>query len=610
MFEESAASDSEVSDNEGLKINKRFAKQYVERKQKQDLQKARQMGLIGSDDESSSEEEDEDGGHLTAALQANVLETLHMIKTKDPKIYDPKNKFFDGPIEMDLAKKSKNEKKTFKDLERERVMEAMENDGIMKDDEEHERDQMEDFTPAENKSYFETQRDAKMALKKALADDSDEEEDDFFQTRAKTNEEIEAEKEMISKAADKAIDESDDFLRDYVKNEGWKVDEDEFTEDTDEEDVKKAEEFEQEYNFRFEDPEGGVIKGYSRVIKDSMRRRDNKRKRQRDAKKKRKQEEKLNHIAELKRLRELRKNAVAAREEAIAKVSGLEEIDGKILSDDFDPEAHEKMMQKLFNDEYYEADDEDMNADSDDEAVMEKPKLDDLMNMPGMEDLKADLEEIEAGSDSEDDDSDDEQEENDDEDEPAKKSESLRKAAPGRRRKKGLHSHSLEEIMDRDFEDIVAGQPVRFKYRSVKDSDFGISTDEILEAEDRILNQFVPLKKLAPYRDEEWEAMHGAKKRFKYNLKKQRELEEEKAKEASEPQKSKKSKKKSKKDSKKRKSEEGEEEKEEVIENKEENEIVEEEEKESEDKTEKKKSKKSRRKRNKSKKTSDKSNEG
>ena len=58
----------------------------------------------------------------------------------------------------------------------------------------------------------------------------------------------------------------------------------------------------------------------------------------------------------------------------------------------------------------------------------------------------------------------------------------------------------LEDYYKLDFEDIVAGIPTRFKYRTVQKQDYGLKVDEILAAEDQDLNQVISLKKLAPYR--------------------------------------------------------------------------------------------------------------
>lgn len=57
----------------------------------------------------------------------------------------------------------------------------------------------------------------------------------------------------------------------------------------------------------------------------------------------------------------------------------------------------------------------------------------------------------------------------------------------------------LDSLYKLDYEDIVAGMPCRFKYKQVEREDYGLKVDDILHADDKALNRFVGLKKLAPY---------------------------------------------------------------------------------------------------------------
>ena len=57
----------------------------------------------------------------------------------------------------------------------------------------------------------------------------------------------------------------------------------------------------------------------------------------------------------------------------------------------------------------------------------------------------------------------------------------------------------------------VAGMPTRFRYNTTAMSSFGLTPTEILLADDKDLNEYVGLKKLAPYRKlrETWDAKRG-----------------------------------------------------------------------------------------------------
>jgi protein KRI1 len=54
-----------------------------------------------------------------------------------------------------------------------------------------------------------------------------------------------------------------------------------------------------------------------------------------------------------------------------------------------------------------------------------------------------------------------------------------------------------------DFEDVIAGGlKTKFKYTDVEPEDFGLTDDDYLYCDDRLLNSYISIKKLFPYREE------------------------------------------------------------------------------------------------------------
>merc|ERR1719401_3034692 len=161
----------------------------------------------------------------------------------------------------------------------------------------------------------------------AAAAEEDDDDDGLFTLKQKTTEELQKEDEdfkdftlrkdkepgagkdgaddIIAKywKDDEDLDEGERFLRDYLLNKGWL----ETTslqapqtletlggqsDDADEEHLDDVDEFEKDYNFRFEVEEGRQIQGHARFPEQSVRERPDKRKRQRHEKAERKEAEK------------------------------------------------------------------------------------------------------------------------------------------------------------------------------------------------------------------------------------------------------------------------------------------------------------------------------
>ena len=80
-----------------LRVNASFARSYEDRKRRQDLGRARELGLssapAGGDDESSMSEDDT-GEALDAKTESRIRETIRAIRARDPRCYEPTSHFF------------------------------------------------------------------------------------------------------------------------------------------------------------------------------------------------------------------------------------------------------------------------------------------------------------------------------------------------------------------------------------------------------------------------------------------------------------------------------------------------------------------------------------
>merc|ERR550519_1275714 len=327
------------------------------------------------------------------------------------------------------------------------------------------------------------------------------------------------------------LDKSESFLKDYLLNKRYLDDYvptyDEVVHDSDgglsedEENVRKQEEFEHKFNFRFEEPDADFIKRYPRTIKDSMRQKDEKRKLKRKEVEERKEKEKQQKKEELKMLKAMKRNEIMEKLEKLRKITGNEDMDFKDedIEADFDPEEHDRRMQKVF--EEYD------NVGNPDE---EKPTFSDLDDDFGEEDDVEDWDNWTGPTEDNNDyepnwedddfnmDCDHEQKSNEKEiiesTKGRKKSRRKSKFAEAVEETQGKpvfdpNDKTFEEYVDEyyklDCEDIIGDLPCRFKYRKVEPNDFGLSCDEILSAKDGELNAWASLRKACQYRSEEEE---------------------------------------------------------------------------------------------------------
>ena len=211
---------------------------------------------------------------------------------------------------------------------------------------------------------------------------------------------------------------------------------------------------ERRHNFRFEEEGASQVASHPRHDSSSVRRQAAlSRGREREAaKKERKAEARAAKEAELKRLKNLKKAEIFDRLKAIEQVSGgagaLSEVD---LSTDFDPEAWDKRMAEIFDDEYYAAEDDGWRADTDADADADVDAA-----------LEAEL--ARAGASGK------------QWQQPSSNFEELtqRLKASGDKKAKLTAQQYMDEYYALDYEDLIGGDlPTRFKYAEVPATGYG-----------------------------------------------------------------------------------------------------------------------------------------
>ncbi|KAG6186064.1 hypothetical protein E4U36_000960 [Claviceps purpurea] len=579
-------------DNSGFKVNEEYARRFEYNKKREERQKLEEKynadgkgqnagGRNGDDDDddddkdssSSNETEDEDGFLATEDLDAQISATLQAIRNKDPRLYDKDYKFIELPDEEEAGKPKKEKPVFLKDYQREKLLRG----DIGGSD-------------AEDEGAPQTYNQAQDALKKSIvseikaakgedtSDDSDS--DDGFMKKkknsaaaataaaTKTDNGVHPSRAATIKVSELDVKNADkdpetylsNFLasRAWIPEEGgrWKA----FESDDGEDNVNKADEFEQAYNLRFENPEKSneVLKSYARDFAAARSvRRDEKsgRQRQRDLERERKEEEKRQRREEKARLRKLK---LEETEEKLRKVKQAAGAAGKelteaewmaFLDEAWDNDKWEEEMMKRFGDEYYAVEEDGAaDADSDDNGGEEdatdkkkkrkhptKPKWDDDIDI---KDLVPDFEEgpenavpgISLTDDAGDEEQDEEQDEDDEEEQsrPSKKRksadhkreklESQKKARQQRSKLEALVDSKLElthhELLNPSSSSTTTAAAAAtssskkdvmpFRYRESSPQSFGMTARDILLApSDKDLNDYFGLKKLASFRDPE-----------------------------------------------------------------------------------------------------------
>lgn len=514
--------DDDSSQIKGFEVDEEYGKRLLHNKNREDLQRLEELknrGLIRDDDDSEEDSEpesepDDDLGNPESDLK--FVDLLLKVKKKDPSIKNKDVKFFESSDESSeeegVDKKDKKKKKMYlKDVQAQHLLE----DGPEYVEEDEER---------RVRTYAERQEELRRAVTDALEDGGNESDEDLLRVAEKEGDDVEVNEELAKKMdeyfGEEAEASENQFLKDYLVKQLWKekdvkiIDEAELDElSADEEALEKQEDY--EINYRHEENAGEIVMGQSRIVEGSVRKKDNARKAQRKSKEERMKMAELERKEELKRLKNVKKKEMTEKMKKVLSVAGFKDgeefpLDAKDFDDEFDPEEYDKMMTAAFDDKYYGAEDSDLGSDEDDDG--EKPdfdKEDELLGLPkdwdvtkGGDGFIAAREKILKHKENVFGDDEEEEEEEVDEEEEA---EGKRK----RKRKTSLVQRAKEALMDEyyqlDYEDTIGDLKTRFKYAKVQPNSYELETGEILTLDDTELNQYVPLKKMAPYVEKDWE---------------------------------------------------------------------------------------------------------
>ncbi|KAL8682314.1 MAG: hypothetical protein Q9186_001590 [Xanthomendoza sp. 1 TL-2023] len=539
---------SEPSSNT-FTINEDFARRFEHNKRREELQqleerhgKSNTKGRRSPDSDASgsatnsstdSEEEDDDGILALGNLDQEVQATLSAIRAKDPRVYDKDTTFYTEPVDDQGHQHSTAERRQkpmyLSDYHRQNIMQGV------SEIEESQRPP----------TYVQEQDNLKTSIIQEMhaSEDpaggneksDDEHSDDFLVPKISKNHRREEDARNAAPQNQPDLNNADKdpekFLSDFMSARAWVPQAgSRFApfESDDEEEERRADEFEEAYNLRFEDPsalnEKLVSHARDAAARYSVRREAvTGRKKTRESGKAKREAEKEGREEEKARLRKLR---IADAEDKVKKIkdaAGLREESlnikdwSKFLEEGWDDERWEKEMGERFGDAYYKDEDTRQIGQTmgDYKTKIKKPKweddiaVDDLI--PDFEDddpsykprftlsdVETDVDgNLELGPD-------------------ASQGEASRPISIKRQKLREKQQHQkqareerrqIEQLIDKSIAvdnklaDMGARRAGTFRYRETSPVQYGLTAQDILMATDSQLNQYAGLKKLATFRD-------------------------------------------------------------------------------------------------------------
>lgn len=471
-----------------------------------------------SEDSEEGVEEDDHGEFATEALDAEISATLNAIRSKDPRVYDRNMTFYratDDNEDSDSGKgNGKQSSMTLKQYHTENLLAG---------------ESSEDDEEAPTKTYAQEQAEARENAIKEFhaAAGSEDEEDDFLITKSKPAPSKERIK-ITEQDVENADKDPDTFLSNFMAARAWVPTAESRwkpLESDDEDDEERAEAYEDAYNMYFEDPAGTneKIVTYARdaVASTTVRREEkSSRRKAREAARAKREAEKQEREEDLARLRKLKIEEIESKVKRIRKTAGMRGKDfmvndwADVLEADWSDDQWDEEMRKRFGEAYYAEQERDSSDEEHSERTRKrprKPKFDHDIEindiLPNFDDNNYDKAAFALSSDGEDDVDAVEEDGGGEEQRRPSESSKLRKqeradAKSAARRDRRL----IESLVDSslEYESVLAKSsktPSRFRYRETSPTSFGLTSRDILLANDAQLNEFAGLKKLAAFRD-------------------------------------------------------------------------------------------------------------
>ncbi|KAI4284493.1 MAG: hypothetical protein L6R38_001375 [Xanthoria sp. 2 TBL-2021] len=531
-----------------LTINQEFAKRFEHNKRREELHKLEERygksetnskrGLDASESEgetgssTDSEDEDDDGVLALGDLDQQVQATLNAIRSKDPRVYDKNTTFYTDPADQgdeQSAVETKQKPMYLSDYHRQNIMQAVADI----DD----NDDLPTYAQEQDKlkaTILQEMHASADAAESNGASENDQDEDFLVpkvSTKRGPNERSHVATVRNLPDVNSADNDPEKFLSDFMSARAWVPQAgSRFVpfESDDEEEEKRADEFEDAYNLRFEDPnvlnEKLVSHARDAAARYSVRREEvTGRKKTRETERAKREAEKQEREEEKARLRKLRITDAEEKVKKIKEAAGLGkdhlEINdwSKFLEEGWDTERWEEEMRKRFGDAYYKDPDIEGFASTAGEGKrkIKKPKWED--DIP-IDDLVPDFTEHDRSTKPPFSLSDLDSDENGPPGSRSDPSESTpttphldkkrkldeekefkKQARNERRQIEQLIDKSL--VVDKKLADMGAKHAGTFRYRETSPINYGLTAQDILMASDSQLNQYAGLKKLATFRD-------------------------------------------------------------------------------------------------------------